>query len=70
MVLRELNKDVAKPLPILFEKSWLSSDLKRGNITPIFKKGNEKDPGNYRPVSQKPPHPVFILHVFLKVELL
>lgn len=51
-VLRELSKDVAKPLPILFEK-WQSSDLKRGNITPIYKKGNEKDSGNCRPVSHK-----------------
>ncbi|KFO89879.1 hypothetical protein N320_02171, partial [Buceros rhinoceros silvestris] len=54
-VLGELVDEVAKPLSIVFEKLWqtaeVPTDWKKGNLTPIFKKGKQEDSGSYRPVS-------------------
>jgi len=54
-VLKEPTDEVAKTLSIIVQKSWKSSEVsshwKRGNITPIIKKGKKEDPGDYRPAS-------------------
>ncbi|NXP18553.1 RTXE polymerase, partial [Scytalopus superciliaris] len=54
-VMRELAEELAKPLSIIYQQSWLTGvvphDWKLANVTPVYKKGCKADPGNYRPVS-------------------
>ncbi|NXR06414.1 RTXE polymerase, partial [Semnornis frantzii] len=54
-VLRELVELLAKPLSIIYQKSWLTGEVPMGwrveNVRPIYKKGRKECPGNYRPVS-------------------
>ncbi|KFV77947.1 RNA-directed DNA polymerase from mobile element jockey, partial [Struthio camelus australis] len=53
--LRELADVIARPLSIILERSWrtgeVPEDWKKANVTPVFQKGKEEEPGNYRPVS-------------------
>ncbi|KFU99853.1 RNA-directed DNA polymerase from mobile element jockey, partial [Tauraco erythrolophus] len=53
--LRELADVIARPLSIIFAKSWgtgeVPEDWRKANVTLVFKKGKKEDPGNYRPVS-------------------
>ncbi|KAK4824360.1 hypothetical protein QYF61_013695 [Mycteria americana] len=53
-VLRDLAEELAKPLSIIYQQSWLTGevpdDWRPANVTPIYK-GWKEDPGNYRPVS-------------------
>ncbi|KAJ7404274.1 RNA-directed DNA polymerase from mobile element jockey [Willisornis vidua] len=54
-ILKELADVITKPLSMIFVQSWASrevpADRKLLNIVPVFTKGKEEDPGNYRPVS-------------------
>ena len=54
-VLKELASTVCGPLSHIFRKSLDSGRLpkpwKEANVSPIFKKGSRREPGNYRPIS-------------------
>ena len=54
-ILIELKEELSIPLCIIFNKSLkegsVPDDWKLANVSPIFKKGNRDNPGNYRPIS-------------------
>jgi len=53
-VLRELAEELAKPLSIICQQSWLTGevpdDWRIASVTLIYKKGRKQDPWNNRPV--------------------
>ena len=54
-ILKETAEQIAPGLKNLFDKSIkeekIPTQWKEANVTALFKKGNEKQPNNYRPVS-------------------
>ncbi|KAK4818152.1 hypothetical protein QYF61_007300 [Mycteria americana] len=54
-VLRELVEELAKPLSIIYQQSWLTGKVpdnwRLANVTLNYKKGWKEHSGNYRPVS-------------------
>ena len=54
-ILKACKQPLSKALMIIWENSFRNGQVpsvyKEQYITPVFKKGNKTDPGNYRPVS-------------------
>jgi len=50
-------EELAKPLSTIYQQSWLTGevpdDCRIASVTPVYKKGQKEDPGNYRPVSAR-----------------
>lgn len=51
-MLKELADIIAKPLSIIFKRSWRRAEVpeewRKTNLTPILKKGKKEDPEKYR----------------------
>lgn len=51
-MLRELEEAIANVFSTIYQCSWLTrevpEDWRLASVTPIYKKGHKKDPGNYR----------------------
>lgn len=54
VIIKELSKELTKPVKILFQKSIntgkLPKEWKKAHVTPIHKKDSKHNPGNYRAV--------------------
>lgn len=54
-VFKELHKELAEQLSIIFQASWriggIPDDWKRMNVVLVSKKGKKDDLGNYRALS-------------------
>ena len=54
-MLKEVKEAICKPLYAIFNLSLQTgkvvSEWKLANVTPLFKKGDQSNPGNYRPMS-------------------
>lgn len=52
-VMRELEKELAKPLSSIYQQSWLTGEIpddrNLAKVTPIYKNVWKDDPGKYRP---------------------